>query len=54
MILYKSLKDYTTVMEYYDSNLRSWPVQYEYLNVPTRHGNTHIIASGSIMIHRSY
>lgn len=33
-------------MAWYDSTLAHWPVPYETLNVPTRLGNTFIIASG--------
>jgi len=31
----------------YDAVLKHWPVPYEELNIPTRFGDTHIIASGS-------
>jgi pimeloyl-ACP methyl ester carboxylesterase len=33
-------------MAAYDANLKRWPVPYECLVVPTRHGQTHAIASG--------
>jgi pimeloyl-ACP methyl ester carboxylesterase len=31
----------------YDAVLRQWPVPYEELHIPTRLGDTHVIASGS-------
>jgi len=34
-------------MSIYDKQLSQWPVPYEALNVSTRYGSTHIIASGS-------
>jgi pimeloyl-ACP methyl ester carboxylesterase len=30
----------------YDAVLQGWPVPYEELDLPTRHGRTHVIASG--------
>ncbi len=33
-------------MAWYDANLAQWPVPYEAITVPTRCGDTHIIASG--------
>jgi pimeloyl-ACP methyl ester carboxylesterase len=30
----------------YDAVLKQWPVPYEELNIPTRFGTTHVIASG--------
>ena len=33
-------------MAAYDTALALWPVPYESFDVPTRFGNTHIIASG--------
>jgi pimeloyl-ACP methyl ester carboxylesterase len=35
-------------MSLYDAVLKEWPVPYEEINVPTRFGETHIIASGAI------
>jgi len=33
-------------MKLYDRMLRQWPVEHECLKIPTRHGNTFVIASG--------
>jgi len=44
--IYKSSEGYTALMAFYDANLKRWPVPYECLTVPTRHGETHLIASG--------
>ena len=44
--IYKSPEGYKTLMAFYDANLKRWPVPYECLTVPTRHGETHLIASG--------
>jgi pimeloyl-ACP methyl ester carboxylesterase len=35
------------MMAAYDATLSRWPVPYECLTVPTRHGDTHLIASGA-------
>lgn len=45
--IYKSPEGYTALMAFYDAHLKRWPVPYESLRVPTRHGETHLIASGS-------
>ncbi len=45
--IYKSPESYARLMAFYDEHLRRWPVPYESLTVPTRQGNTHLIASGS-------
>ncbi len=45
--IYKSPAGYMALMAFYDANLERWPVPYESLTVPTRHGGTHLIASGS-------
>src|SRR5512133_1779901 len=34
------------VMAFYDNILAHWPVSYETLNIPTRHGSTFVVASG--------
>lgn len=34
-------------MAFYDSVLDHWPVPYEALNIPTRHGHTFVVASGT-------
>ncbi|MBL8164055.1 MAG: alpha/beta hydrolase [Anaerolineae bacterium] len=44
--LYRSAEGYTAMMAAYDATLARWPVPYECLTVPTRHGATHIITSG--------
>lgn len=44
--IYKSPEGYRALMAFYDANLERWPVPYECHTVPTRHGETHIIASG--------
>jgi pimeloyl-ACP methyl ester carboxylesterase len=45
-ILYRSAEGYAVMMSAYDAALARWPVPYECLTVPTRHGATHLIASG--------
>lgn len=45
--IYKSPEGYAALMAFYDANLKHWPVPYECLTVRTRHGETHLIASGS-------
>lgn len=44
--IYKSPEGYATVMAFYDANLKRWPVPYECSTLPTRYGETHLIASG--------
>jgi pimeloyl-ACP methyl ester carboxylesterase len=45
--IYKSPADERAVMALYDRVLADyWPVPYEMLTVPTRHGDTFVIASG--------
>lgn len=44
--IYKTPAGEKTVMDLYDSLLRSWPVPHETLNIATRHGNTFVVASG--------
>ena len=44
--IYKSSAGYTALMAFYDASLASWPVAHECLAVRTRHGETHLIASG--------
>lgn len=46
--LYRSAEGYTAMMAAYDATLEQWPVSYECLTVPTRHGETHLIASGAL------
>lgn len=44
--LYRTPAGYTAMMTAYNATLESWPVPYKCLTVPTRHGKTHLIASG--------
>ena len=44
--LYKSTEGEKAIMAFYDSVLSQWPVAYEALNIPTRHGRTFVIACG--------
>lgn len=44
--IYKSPEGERAVMSLYDSLLTGWPVAYETMTVPTRHGHTFAIASG--------
>jgi pimeloyl-ACP methyl ester carboxylesterase len=45
--IYKSPAGEQEIMAFYDSILAGWPVSNDHITVPTRHGNTFIIASGS-------
>lgn len=45
--IHKSPEGYAALIAFYDANLKRWPVPYECLTVPTRHGETHLIASGA-------
>ncbi len=45
--LYRSAEGYAAMVAAYDAALERWPVPYECLTVPTRHGETHLIASGT-------
>jgi pimeloyl-ACP methyl ester carboxylesterase len=44
--IYKSAAGERAVMALYDKALALWPVAYQTLTVPTRHGDTFVIASG--------
>ncbi len=44
--VFKSKDGQRQVMELYDRMLRQWPVEHQCLEIPTRHGNTFVIASG--------
>jgi pimeloyl-ACP methyl ester carboxylesterase len=44
--IYKSPEGEKQVMALYDAALSHWPVPYEALRLPTRHGETFVIASG--------
>jgi pimeloyl-ACP methyl ester carboxylesterase len=45
--IYKSLEGKAKCLALYEAALAHWPVPYEQLDVPTRFGSTHIIASGA-------
>jgi pimeloyl-ACP methyl ester carboxylesterase len=45
--LYRSPEGYAAMMAAYDATLEQWPVPCECLIVPTRHGETHLVASGA-------
>ncbi len=44
--IYKSPAGERAVMAWYDSALAHWPVPCQTFNVPTRHGDTFVLASG--------
>ncbi len=44
--IYKSPEGRAKCLAVYDAALAHWPVPYEQLDVPTRFGSTHVIASG--------
>lgn len=44
--IFKTPEGHAKFMATYDATLSLWPVPYESLDVPTRFGSTHIIASG--------
>ncbi|HEX3051624.1 MAG TPA: alpha/beta hydrolase [Aggregatilineaceae bacterium] len=44
--IFKSPAGEKAVMDLYDSLLAHWPVPYQGLHLPTRHGETFVIASG--------
>ncbi len=44
--IYKSLAGKSEIMALYDAVLARWPVAHETYDLPTRHGNTFVIASG--------
>ena len=43
--IYKSAEGAAAIMALYDTVLAQWPVAHEFLYVPTRHGETFVIAS---------
>lgn len=45
--LFKSPEGEARFMDAYDAVLRAWPVPYQELDLPTRLGSTHVIASGA-------
>ena len=45
--LFKSPEGEARFMDAYDAVLRAWPVPYQELDLPTRLGRTHVIASGA-------
>lgn len=46
--IYKSEAGEQAVMAMYDAALSHWPVPYETMLLPTRHGDTFVIASGDV------
>jgi len=44
--IYKSLAGKSEIMALYDAVLARWPVAHETFHLPTRHGDTFVIASG--------
>ncbi len=44
--IYKSRAGERAIMAWYDAALAHWPVPYEALNVPTRHGDTFVLVCG--------
>jgi pimeloyl-ACP methyl ester carboxylesterase len=46
--IYKSNNGQTEIMDLYDKILAQWPAPCEYLTIPTRHGDTFIIAGGHV------
>ena len=44
--IFKNPEDEAIYMAAYDAVLALWPVPYEFFDVPTRFGKTHVIASG--------
>ena len=45
--IYKSERGAAEIMALYDTVLARWPVPCDHLHVPTRHGDTFVIASGA-------
>lgn len=44
--VFKSEEGKNAILTVYDSLLNRWPVPYETMNIPTRYGNTFVIACG--------
>jgi pimeloyl-ACP methyl ester carboxylesterase len=44
--IFKTPEGQKLILDIYDNILKNWPVPYETLNVPTRHGETFIITCG--------
>jgi len=44
--IYKSDAGERAILAVYDSVLKNWPVEYQTITVPTRHGDTFVIAGG--------
>ncbi|MDI4643706.1 alpha/beta fold hydrolase [Cohnella hashimotonis] len=45
---FKSQKGQGAILQFYDAMIERWPVPHEKINIETRLGNTHIIASGDV------
>jgi pimeloyl-ACP methyl ester carboxylesterase len=46
-MIYKTPEGERTVMALYDNALKNWSAPYETRQIPTRHGDTFVIASGN-------
>ena len=44
--IFKSPESRMQYIAAYDAMLKKWPVPYKELYIPTRFGNTHVIANG--------
>jgi len=44
--VFKSSEGKNSILAFYDTILEKWPLAYETVNIPTRHGNTFIIGCG--------
>jgi pimeloyl-ACP methyl ester carboxylesterase len=44
---FKSREGEAAYLAAYDAAMKSWPVQYQEIDVPTRFGTTHVVVSGS-------
>jgi len=44
--IYKSEAGERAIMEVYDTVLKNWPVEYQTITMPTRHGDTFVITGG--------
>ncbi len=51
--IYKSPDGEKAMMAKYDTVLARWPVPYEGLPFPTRHGKTFVIAGGHALVNTS-
>lgn len=49
--IYKSPAGRREIMAFYDAALARWPVAHQTFTIPTRHGDTFLIASGEKSAH---